>query len=352
MAVGSLVAGIGFSMGSVRRVGRWAGLLAVIALLASLQGCAVNRSTASVTPDRDISALKKYYVVKFDRDNRGINQLIASDLQRRGFSASTGREADVPKDADAVVTYVDKWQWDITLYLIQLTLHVREPGTQNVLATAEAYHTSLTRLAPAEMVAEVLDNIFSKTGSAASKAPPPRSSSDNMVLTVPPYEARAAGALAQKSTVRMDPVRDARKDATGSLVGERTALSVTMGKVEMSPIPVEMVGQVLRSELAAKGVRTVASDEDVTLRARLTKFDVRTPSTLLYWDMNGVIAVELSVAGRDGKANELRYEVTCTDRTYAGPSQALLTQLVSTCLGNLGRSLREDPGLSAALATR
>ncbi len=345
------VAGQG-AHGSVSgHLARWIACLALAVLVGALQGCAVNRSTGSVTPDRDIATLKTFYVVKFVPDGRGINELIANDLQRRGYVARTGPEGNAPKDVDAVVNYIDKWMWDITMYMLELTVEVREPGTGAMLATGNAYHTSLTRLTPPEMVTEVLDNIFTKPGGRPAPSTAPLSSG-NMLLAIPAYQTVAAVASAPQANVRMDPVRDARKSATGSLVGERSALSVSMGKVDMSPLPVEMVGQVLRTELAAKGVRTVDTDEAIVLRPLLTKFDVRTPSTMLYWDMNGVIAVDLTVAARDGKAQELKYEVNCTDRTYAGPSQALLTKLVSACLGNLGKAIREDAALAAALAAR
>jgi uncharacterized lipoprotein YajG len=323
-------------------------LLLCLVAFASLQGCAVNRDTASVTPNLDVTTLKKYYVVKLDPDQRGINQLIAAELRRKGFEVATGLEADAPKNVDAIVTYRDKWQWDITMYMIELTVFIREPGTQNVLATANSYHTSITRKTPEEMVAEVLTNIF-------TKSPKGPQSSSNMLVTLPPYEstlAVQAVAPPQKASVRIEPVRDARRDITGSLIGERWALNVTMGKIEVSPIPVEMVGQLLRAELKRLGYASVDAGEDFTIGARLTKFEVLAPSTALYWDMNGAIEVDLAVTGRDGKPQTVRYATTCTDRTYANPSQSLITKVVATCLANLGAKVREDPTLARALGTR
>lgn len=147
---------------------RWySGLLICFVAFALLQGCAINRETASVTPNQDVMALKKFYVVKFGPDQRGINVLIADELRRKGFEATTGLEIDAPKNVNAIVTYRDKWQWDITMYMIELTVFVREPVSENLLATGNSYHTSLTRQTPEEMVAEVLTNIFAR----ASKTP-------------------------------------------------------------------------------------------------------------------------------------------------------------------------------------
>jgi hypothetical protein len=153
-----------------RRLLPWAvriGFLLCVLTLAALQGCAINRESASVSPDVDLSHLKKFYVAKFAPDGRGINILISDELTRLGFESSTGLDIDAPKDVDAIVTYEDKWQWDITMYMIGLKIYMREPGSNRLLAVGNSFHTSLTRKSPKEMVAEVLSNTFKK----AQKAP-------------------------------------------------------------------------------------------------------------------------------------------------------------------------------------
>jgi hypothetical protein len=97
--------------------------------------------------------------------------VIADQLTLRGLQATTGPEGAAPKDADAIVTYRDKWQWDMAMYMIELTIYVREPQTDVLLATGKSLHTSLTRKTPEEMAAEVLGNMFrgTKTAPAAGK---------------------------------------------------------------------------------------------------------------------------------------------------------------------------------------
>ena len=130
----------------------------LLALAMLLSGCAVNRATATVDPSANLAALKSFHVVKEKEDERGINQLIAERLTKMGYTASTsdGKASGV----DAIVTYVDKWFWDITMYMIELTIVVRDPATDFPLATGNSFHTSLTRLSPPAMVDEVTGNIF------------------------------------------------------------------------------------------------------------------------------------------------------------------------------------------------
>lgn len=135
--------------------------------LGALQGCAVNRDNTYVSPDVDLLRLKKLHVVKLDADEHAVNNIIARELTKLGFEASTGLGASAPKDADALVTYQDRWQWDMTMYMIELKIQVREPRTGGLLAMGDSFHTSLTRKSPEEMAAGVLSNIFK----GAAKAP-------------------------------------------------------------------------------------------------------------------------------------------------------------------------------------
>ncbi|WP_346287730.1 hypothetical protein [Zoogloea sp.] len=65
-----------------------------------------------------------------------------------------------PPGVDGIVTYVEKWMWDITMYMLELTVVIRDPQSDFPLATGNSYHTSLTRKSPREMVDEVIGNIY------------------------------------------------------------------------------------------------------------------------------------------------------------------------------------------------
>ena len=130
-------------------------IIALLSLLVLLHGCAVNRATATVDQTTDLSSLKVLYVKKYSEDTRDTNVVIKDKLVEMGFHVS-----ETETDVDAIVTYVDKWFWDITFYLLELTITLRDPKTDFPLATGNSFHTSLTRKSPEGMVAEVLTNIF------------------------------------------------------------------------------------------------------------------------------------------------------------------------------------------------
>lgn len=133
----------------------------LLAPLFSITGCAINKESATVTAGADLSKIKTVYLVKQPRDNRGIDDLIATKLQKQGFVVTRGPELNTAYAADAAVTYVDKWMWDLTLYLEQLTITFREAQGNFPIASGNSVHTSLTRKAPPEMVEEVVNNIMS-----------------------------------------------------------------------------------------------------------------------------------------------------------------------------------------------
>ena len=144
-------------------VSPWTSVVWVLCLVLILTGCSIDRQSASVNPGVELRELKKYYVVKLGPDNRGVNRLIVAHLANMGFTADTGPAESMPDDADVIVTYEDRWQWDITMYMIGLTIHFRNPKNQQLLAVGNSYHTSITRMRPTAMVGEVLGNIFAKS---------------------------------------------------------------------------------------------------------------------------------------------------------------------------------------------
>jgi hypothetical protein len=138
------------------------------ASIVGLSGCASKRN-ATILPGANLGAVKNYYVVRLSTDDRKINRLIAEDLVRRGFHATTGEPYAVPADSEALVTYRDKWMWDMSMYLLQLDVQIRKPKTDIPMATGMAMHTSLVRRSPTEMVKEAMDEIFKKAREPAAK---------------------------------------------------------------------------------------------------------------------------------------------------------------------------------------
>lgn len=138
---------------------RLASVLTVLCATALITGCATAPS-AAITPGANLARVKTVYVVKQPKDKSGIDDLIAVSLEKRGYSVTKGPELTTPYKADVAVTYVDKWHWDLTMYMTDLTINLRDPQSGFPMAVGHASYNSITRKSPPVIVETVLDTIF------------------------------------------------------------------------------------------------------------------------------------------------------------------------------------------------
>ena len=139
---------------------RFSALASLCAILAMTAGCATNHATANLMADADISKVKSVYVVHNDESKHPVDMDLKAAFEKRGYTVTTGPAMKPPYPQDAVVTYIDKWFWDITMYELELTIVMRSPANEFPLATANSMHTSLTRKSPDEMANEVVTNLL------------------------------------------------------------------------------------------------------------------------------------------------------------------------------------------------
>lgn len=286
----------------------------------------------------ELSALRTFYVAAAEADVRDINLLIVAELRRKGLRATTGPANVKPSDVDAILTYRPACKSDATAGLASLTVSVRTPDSDAALATAGSDQTPRAPKTSTDMVAEAVAGLFGD--------------STNTFLTFSPDELTVKSPVAApqgQGTVHIEPVRDARSMARGKVIGERTSLGVSLGEIDVSPRPAAIIRDLLAAELEKLGYRNVPAGAKFDIETHLSRFTVETPSTALYWDINGVIAIDIAVK-RNSERQRLHFEVTCTDRTYRWLSQPLVKGVVSACLASLGTRIREDRALAQLLA--
>ena len=126
----------------------------IVAALGVFAGCATQN--VSHAPGADLGSAKTFYVQKLAADTHNIDQLFVNQLKQWGYQAATGTAEKPTVPVDAIVTYQDRWMWDITMYMLRLNVQIRDGQTGAIVASAESYRPSLERLDPPEMVKEVL----------------------------------------------------------------------------------------------------------------------------------------------------------------------------------------------------
>ena len=103
-----------------------------------------------------------YFVENHGQDKRHLEQIIASELQRIGLNATSGYKVDRPAKFDILVVYEDRWQWDMTNYLIHMRIDLRSPATNVLLGTGSSYQTSLARKSEEEVIKNIISGMFYK----------------------------------------------------------------------------------------------------------------------------------------------------------------------------------------------
>jgi hypothetical protein len=134
-----------------------------LALLSVLPSCAVHENTRQLSPgfsDSGVTGMRTFYVRKTGDDDYKLGETIVTELQQMGYRATTGTAGSPPGKVDAVITYTDKWMWDITMYMISLDVQLREPASDATLAVAKTVRTSLVRKSQKEMVRETLTKLL------------------------------------------------------------------------------------------------------------------------------------------------------------------------------------------------
>jgi len=140
-------------------------LLALATALLALSSSCVHTNTRELSPSVDearIQGLRSFHVRRHERDDHGLSKTIANQLRTMGYRATEGGPESGAGNADALLTYIDRWYWDITPYMLSLSVQARDPDSESVLATAQTTRSSLARKSPEAMANETLGKLLGK----------------------------------------------------------------------------------------------------------------------------------------------------------------------------------------------
>ena len=124
-------------------------------------------------------------------------------------------------------------------------------------------------------------------------------------------------------------VTDIRREAAM----ERTALGASLGKIDLQPPAPEIVRAIVQAKADEVAARR-GSTEPQTVLCGIRVFDITTPSTPIYWDIDAKIALVLRVGGCDRAVT-----AAATDRTFVWPSEELITRVTSEALKRLAADI-------------
>ena len=103
-----------------------------------------------------------YFVENHGEDHRNLEQIIANVIEARGIMVTAGGLGQQPANATFVVTYVDRWAWDMRTYLRDIRIEVRNAKTGAIVADARSYQGSLSAMGDSyqEIVQRTAQQLF------------------------------------------------------------------------------------------------------------------------------------------------------------------------------------------------
>lgn len=136
-------------------------VLAVCAIsVFSISGCYRMIDQGYGTKPIPIDLSKRYAVVKMPEDHGDIGQAIYDELALRGMNVQLSNEPENLHDFDILIRYEASWRWDVTWYLLALSVNVYESRNDALIAASARYRTSLVRSSPGKAANALLDELF------------------------------------------------------------------------------------------------------------------------------------------------------------------------------------------------
>ena len=130
--------------------------LFVLLGLALFAGC----SSVETRKVIDLAPFKHIFVIHRLGDDHHMDELFVTELRHLGHDASSGPRTLLPDNADAVLTYEDRWEWDFKTYLIEVNFALHTARTNKKLADGRYYSPSPKSKQPPEIVHELLGPLF------------------------------------------------------------------------------------------------------------------------------------------------------------------------------------------------
>jgi hypothetical protein len=103
-----------------------------------------------------------WFVERHPQDGRDLASIIAGALRSRGVDAYSGTPEQRPEGVDILVTYQDRWMWDMRMYLLDLRIDVQDANSHALIAFGQSYQDSLAALGKNQLdiVNRALDEIL------------------------------------------------------------------------------------------------------------------------------------------------------------------------------------------------
>ena len=127
-----------------------------LAALVALAGCATTQEV-SLGKTEPIASVKTVAQAPDEGNSPEMDAALIAALQLQGLTVKAPVQAGARKapDVDAVVSYVDNWRWDMTMYLQKIDVRMYDARSGDLLVSGEWKDSALHGFRDPQVVVQV-----------------------------------------------------------------------------------------------------------------------------------------------------------------------------------------------------
>jgi hypothetical protein len=140
------------------------GPVSLLLLCLCFSGCSSVVESKHYSKHAQLESMKRAYVVHDPGSTDGCANAAAAALTERGLTVTSGHIQDKPADADFYVEVVDRWQWDIAMFLASLDIRFVDNTTGDLIASGTFRQTTFFHTFPdaREKTFEVIASMYNR----------------------------------------------------------------------------------------------------------------------------------------------------------------------------------------------
>ena len=109
-------------------------LVLLVLLAVCFSGCSSVVESKYYSKHVRLESMKRAYVVHDPGSTYGCANAAAEALTERGLTVTSGYIQDKPADADFYIEVIDRWQWDVAMFLASLEIRFVDNASGDLIA--------------------------------------------------------------------------------------------------------------------------------------------------------------------------------------------------------------------------
>jgi uncharacterized protein YceK len=123
-------------------------LVLLVLLAVCFSGCSSVVESKYYSKHVRLESMKRAYVVHDPGSTYGCANAAAEALTERGLTVTSGYIQDKPADADFYIEVIDRWQWDVGMFLASLEIRFVDNASGDLIAMGTFWQSTFFHTFP------------------------------------------------------------------------------------------------------------------------------------------------------------------------------------------------------------